>query len=61
MLPYHQRPSGEALATACGEDVSEASGVWRRLVTKVVPQQLDSLVRVYRRMPKESPFKLKLL
>ena len=55
------RASGEALARARGEDVSEGSGVWWRLFTQVVPQQARSLVSVYRAMPKASPTKLRLL
>ena len=55
------RASGERLARARGEDVSEGSGVWWRLFTQVVPQQARSLVRVYRAMPKASPTKLRLL
>lgn len=55
------RASGEALARASGDDVSEGSGVWKRLATEVVPQQVGNLVRIWRRMPKDGPFKLTLL
>ena len=55
------RASGEGLARAAGSDVSEGSGVWWRLATEVLPAQLRSAARIYERMPKESPTKLKLL
>jgi len=55
------RALGERLATASGDDVSEGSGVWWRLATQVVPEQLRRWPRIYQRMPKESPFKLKPL
>ena len=55
------RASGEALARGAGSDVSEGSGVWWRLATEVLPAQLRSAARLYERMPKESPTKLKLL
>ena len=55
------RRAGEALAAAAGDDVGEGSGVWWRLATQVAPQQLRSLARIYRRMPKRGPFKLRLL
>ena len=55
------RASGEALARAAGSDVSEGSGVWWRLATEVLPAQLRSAARIYERMPKESPTKLKLM
>jgi len=34
--------------------------VWWRLATEVVPQQLASLARIYERMPKKGPLKLRL-
>jgi hypothetical protein len=55
------RASGEALARGAASDVSEGSGVWWRLATEVLPAQLRSAARLYERMPKESPTKLKLL
>ena len=55
------RAEGERLARACGEDVGESSGVWRRLATEVVPRGLASLARVYGRMPKLSLTKIRLL
>lgn len=55
------RASGEKLAARNGADVSSGSGVWRQLATQVLPQQLASLARIYRRMPKRSPTKLDLL
>ena len=42
-------------------DVSEGSGVWWRLTTEVLPQQVRSAARLYERMPKASPTKLRLL
>ena len=55
------RASGEALARGAGSDVSEGSGVWWRLATQVLPQQIRSAARLYERMPKVSPTKLKLI
>jgi hypothetical protein len=55
------RASGEALARKAGFDVSEGSGVWWRLATEVLPQQVRSAARLYERMPKASPTKLRLL
>mmetsp|Transcript_33700 Transcript_33700/g.88606 ORF Transcript_33700/g.88606 Transcript_33700/m.88606 type:complete len:492 (+) Transcript_33700:24-1499(+) len=55
------RRAGERLAEAAREDVSDGSGVWRRLVFEVAPLQLSNLVRLYRLMPKTSPTKLRLL
>lgn len=55
------RAEGEVLARACGGDVGEGSGVWRRLALEVVPEQITSLTRVYSRMPKRGLAKLRLL
>lgn len=55
------RESGEALAKKAGLDVSESSDVWRQLATQVVPQQIWSALQLYRKMPKSSATKLKLL
>ena len=55
------RRAGERLAAAHGEDVAEGSGVWRRLAVRDLPRQLASLARIYVRMPKVSPTKLRLL
>jgi len=55
------RESGEALAKKAGLDVSESSDVWRQLATEVVPQQIWSALQLYRKMPKASATKLKLL
>ena len=54
------RASGERLARTWGADVSGAA-VWWRLAAEVLPQQVASFVRIYRRMPKVSPTKLRLL
>jgi hypothetical protein len=54
------RASGEHLAASVDEDVSDAT-IWWRLLLEIAPKQLGSLARLYARMPKSSPTKLRLL